>query len=527
MKYKVCILSAGVGSRMGSVTDHINKSLLPVNFKAVISHIIEKFDKDIEFVIAVGHNEDTVKDYISLAHPDRKFTYITVDNYIGPGSGPGYSLLQCKNELKCPFIFFTSDTLVLESIPEPSKNWFGVAPVKSTKEYCTVKVKNNLISQLDDKIVCDNKNAFIGLAGVYDFKDFFDALTENKEIKNNEIQVSNGFSKLIEKKLHPNSFTWFDTGTKEKYLETNKNFLGNTEKFDFTKADEFIYFVNNRVIKYFADETITKKRFERSNYLEGLCPKIENKLGKFYSYKLIDGQVVYDVLNTQVMNDFLMWAKQELWTKEKLNVSEQKEFDLACKKFYSDKTNLRLEKFYNKTGVVDSESTINGVNVPSLKDLFNKIDWENLYSGIPSNFHGDLQFDNVLYTKDKKSNLDKFVLIDWRQEFAGLTKYGDLYYDLAKMYGGLTISYKLIKQELFSFDMSGNKVFYKYEITNNLVESREKYEQFIIENGYDLKKVKLLTGIIFLNMSPMHNDPFDLMIYFMGKLTIHKALNEK
>jgi hypothetical protein len=28
-------------------------------------------------------------------------------------------------------------------------------------------------------------------------------------------------------------------------------------------------------------------------------------------------------------------------------------------------------------------------------------------------------------------------------------------------------------------------------------------------------------------MSPMHNDPFDLMIYFMGKLTIHKALNEK
>ena len=52
--YKVCILAAGVGSRIGDVTNNINKALLPVNFKAVISYIIEKFPKNIEIVIAVG-----------------------------------------------------------------------------------------------------------------------------------------------------------------------------------------------------------------------------------------------------------------------------------------------------------------------------------------------------------------------------------------------------------------------------------------------------------------------------------------
>jgi len=41
-KYEVCILAVGVGSRMGPLTQNINKAILPINFKAVISHIIEK-----------------------------------------------------------------------------------------------------------------------------------------------------------------------------------------------------------------------------------------------------------------------------------------------------------------------------------------------------------------------------------------------------------------------------------------------------------------------------------------------------
>lgn len=55
-----------------------------------------------------------------------------------------------------------------------------------------------------------------------------------------------------------------------------------------------------------------------------------------------------------------------------------------------------------------------------------KIDWDYLTEGTPSNFHGDFQFDNVLVTRDPVSNLEKFVLIDWRQDFGGSTKIGDL-----------------------------------------------------------------------------------------------------
>ena len=39
------------------------------------------------------------------------------------------------------------------------------------------------------------------------------------------------------------------------------------------------------------------------------------------------------------------------------------------------------------------------------------------------------------------SKKDKFYYIDWRDSFGGSTNGGDLYYDLAKFYGGLLIPY--------------------------------------------------------------------------------------
>lgn len=524
--YKLCILTAGSSTGISELTHSINKGILPINFKAVISHIIEKFPTDIETVIAVGHLKETVIDYLTLAHPERKFTFVEVDNFIGPGTGPGYSLLKCKEFLKCPFILYTADTIVLEDVPVPTYNWFGIAPVKNTEPYCTVKIKNNLIHQLDNKTKNDNKFAFIGLAGIKDYQIFFDALERNNEISTGEIQVSNGFSGLINHSLSPIGFTWFDTGTHENYTRTNKNFSGE-KKFDFSKGkgDEFLYFVNGRVVKFFADEKITENRHIRAEkHVNGLCPPIENRRGKFYSYNRVEGQVLYDVLNRQTVIDFLEWAHTHLWKKIELEGEELVKFEKACKDFYIEKSNKRLSMFYDKTGIEDKAININGVCVPPLSQLLSQVDWGMITAGIPSNFHGDLQFDNVLMTKDPSRDKEKFVLLDWRQDFAGLISYGDLYYDLAKLYGGTLISYQLIKDAMFSFDMSDGNVYYNYFIKNDLVEAREEFEEFIKNNGFDLRKVKIITAIIFLNMSPLHETPFDKLLYFMGRSMLYKLL---
>lgn len=525
--YKVCILTAGVMSRMGAYAEHINKALMPVNGKAVLSHIVEKFSADVEIVLAVGHKKETVVDYLALAYPERKFTFVEVDKYIGPGTGPGYSLLACKDYLQTPFVFFASDTIVLENIPAPDHNWFGVSPVKETERYCTVKIKNNLICQLDDKTKNDNKFAFIGLAGIKDYETFFAALEGNKEIIGGEIQVSNGFKKLIERQLAPVGFTWFDTGTEKSYSETDKNFSGSGFNFNKGRGDEFIYFVNSRVIKFFADSAIAANRSLRAKTcLDGLCPPIENQRPHFYSYKKVDGQALYTVLNAQIVKDFFRWAKAHLWKKRELSESQQAEFREACERFYRVKTMDRLRAFYEKTGVEDEAHFINGVATPPLTDLLARIDWHYITAGTPSNFHGDLQFDNVLVKRDEATHLNKFILLDWRHDFGGLTDTGDVYYDLAKLYGGMIISYQMIKDGHFSFDMSGSSVYYSFLVKNNLIEAREEYEAFLAQNNYDVKKIRLITALIFLNMAPMHHDPFDLMLYFLGKSMLYKSLKE-
>ena len=61
--FKVCILAAGVGSR-NLISKNTHKALLPINYKAVISHIIELYPKKTDFIIAVNHNANLIIDYL-------------------------------------------------------------------------------------------------------------------------------------------------------------------------------------------------------------------------------------------------------------------------------------------------------------------------------------------------------------------------------------------------------------------------------------------------------------------------------
>ena len=124
--YKVLITTSGVGSRLGQLTTFTNKCLVRVGKKPALSYIIEKYSEDVEVVVTLGYFGDQIKDFLTLSYPNRKFTFVTVDNYEGEGSSLGYSLLQAKNELQCPFIFHASDTIVSDEIKAPNHNWLGV-----------------------------------------------------------------------------------------------------------------------------------------------------------------------------------------------------------------------------------------------------------------------------------------------------------------------------------------------------------------------------------------------------------------
>jgi hypothetical protein len=103
---------------------------------------------------------------------------------------------------------------------------------------------------------------------------------------------------------------------------------------------------------------------------------------------------------------------------------------------------------------------------------------------------------------------------------------GDIYYDLAKLYKGIILSDELIQEGMFSFDMSGASIYYDHFLKNQLVEAKEEYELFLKESGFDLNKVKIITAIALLNMSPLHQEPFNFLIYYFGKSLLHKTLRQ-
>jgi NDP-sugar pyrophosphorylase family protein len=141
IEYKVLITTSGLGSRLGELTDYTNKSLIRVTDKPAISHIIESYPEDTKFVITLGHFGSHIKQFLQLAYPNRNFTFVEIDKYKGEGSSLGYSILKCKQELQCPFIFHASDTIIEKYNPEaPGHNYVICAHKKDSSQYRTVNL---------------------------------------------------------------------------------------------------------------------------------------------------------------------------------------------------------------------------------------------------------------------------------------------------------------------------------------------------------------------------------------------------
>ena len=166
---KFCILAAGKGTRNTSISG-LHKALLPLENKPVLSHIIEKLDSDVDIVIAVGYKSDQIKSYIAAVHSDRNVQFVDVDNYDGVGSGPGYSLLCCKDYLQEPFVFTSADTLVGGRLPimDINEDWLGCSFVEENDSinYCLV----NGSKYLDELYYGTGTKAYIGMAGVYNYE---------------------------------------------------------------------------------------------------------------------------------------------------------------------------------------------------------------------------------------------------------------------------------------------------------------------------------------------------------------------
>ena len=117
-------------------------------------------------------------------------------------------------------------------------------------------------------------------------------------------------------------------------------------------------------------------------------------------------------------------------------------FEKMCYDFYYAKTSNRVNQFLNQRNDDDRCHTINGELVDTIAVLLERFSSLGISTGIPSNFHGDFILENIVMKND-----GQFCLIDWRQDFAGSTEIGDVYYDLAKMLHNVEVNHDIVRKK--------------------------------------------------------------------------------
>jgi dTDP-glucose pyrophosphorylase len=512
---RVCILAAGRGTRSTVFGGHLHKALLPLGNRAVISHILDQFPSDTTFVVALGHQAAQVQGYLELAHGERSIEFVTVDNYDGPGSGPGYSLWCCRDQLREPFWFTACDTLVTDPIPPIGQGWLGVSLVDDPRLWCTVEVDGvGQVTQLHYKTPEGTQLAFTGIAAVVEPALFWSGL-RNAQLSQGEWQINSGLEALIPIGLETKALGWRDTGTDENYLKTLAHYPKN---FTFAgKSTDAIYLIDDTILKFFPDPEVARRRYTRGLAHRGLFAPVVGHHDQFFSYRFVPGRLVADDLDGPRAMALLEWLEDRFWRTVDV---EANQFRSMCRSFYIDKSLGRLSAYLKARDLLaEPPLRYRGRELASVSAVLEDMTSQFEDRAIPSTFHGDLHADNVIATQGE----EPFCLIDWRQDFGGNLKVGDRYYDLAKLLHTLTFSVEAMEQRRFEIARNPDgSIDAVNERSPQLIEAEEAFRTFC-RDRYDLPHVEAVEALTFINMAPLYDRELGDYLYHLGRVRLHRA----
>jgi len=513
----VLLTTSGTGSRLGNLTKHTNKSLIKIGEKLAICYIIDNYKDDTEFIITLGYYGNLVIDFLKLAYPSRKFTFVFVNPYDGAGSSLGYSMICAKEYLQKPFIFHCCDSLIFQPITEDDINMLYVIKGQDFMSYSSINISGEYVIRMNKKGVHDNDYIYTGISYIYNYSEFWSVIETlyNENPNNSSLSDINAIEKMIQKDIsikYRVLDSYYDTGNMKSYAKTVEAFKCKHSVIE--KNNESLCFFPDRVIKFCSDKDVNIKRVMRGNDLGHLVPKILNSTDNFIEMEYCEGTVLSEVSSYGEVKKLLNWAKEYLWINKLVN----EKFKESCRRFYLKKTEDRLKMlpFLNKEIHV-----INNINTGSINEILEKIDFEFLETDTFYRIHGDFILDNII-----KSVSGNFVLLDWRHEFDDQVFLGDIYYDLAKLRHNIIFNHKNINNNLYSIEIK-EKVVCDLKCNYFLVKQLDEFTEFLKQNNYSERKVRFITALIWLNMSPLYEGNLSKFLFYFGKLNLYLANQER
>lgn len=506
MNFDVIITCSGLGSRLKPITNYLNKALIKLGDKAIISHILESYPKNCRFIITIGYLGDQVMDYIDINHSDLNIEYVNVMPYEGEGSSLLYSLSRTFKLLDKPFVYNACDTYITGD-KKFETNTAIVAKTYIGNQYrkYTTNIENDPASV--------GELGYTGLCYIKDFEKFKEITYELLKTTKYDNNLSDAH--VIEK-MNMNFYetdNWIDIGNFIALEQAKKHFENKICVLE--KNDQETYLVDNKILKFFKNEQKVDKLYERAQELSNCVPKCYKK-GNFIYYNWIKGETLSKILKPKLLKEFLDWCEDNLWIPTD-NVDEN-----FFKDFYINKATNRVLQYienHNDLHNKDTYCRINFREVENILDLLSKIPDSYKNSCWYSRSHGDLVFENVIKTKTG------FKLIDWREGFEPC-RGSDMLYDIAKMKHNLYFDHDVIKNNgFFVKNMPHGAYLFDPGTPPENIELIKQLDNWCIDKKIDIKVIDLIVSLIQLSSSALHLGDEAPLLFYMGWYNLNKVIN--
>ncbi len=232
---KAVILAAGIGTRMGPLTENRPKVMLPIANRPLLEHIIVglKAGGIREFLLVVGYHKEKIIEYFGDGKKfGVKIGYIEQKQQKGTADAIGV----VKDLINERFLVANGDVLAgISDIKKMLKNdgevVLAAKRVSAPKEYGILNVRGKKVERIVEKP--KEPESDLANAGIYVFSpSIFEAIDRTKPSVRGEYEITESIQMLIDsgkKAGYVSLQKWQDIGFPWHLLETNEMMLNGGE----------------------------------------------------------------------------------------------------------------------------------------------------------------------------------------------------------------------------------------------------------------------------------------------------------
>ena len=507
----------------------IPTGMIPLRGRPMLERIADAYKGiDVTKVVAINESGDIIREYADRS----SYEWTVVD--VGNTASVGETVLRSLDRLsECPIhnsnLYINFADTFIEPIHHVSEgDYVSYTEENRSYRWTTFDIESGKINGVSEKyhsVEDDSYPTFVGQFGITDAKSFQEYL---KIAVGNKTGGLDSFYRGLMSYLSHREYSlyepeiWLDVGHLDTYHRATKEFL-NAREFNELVVNE------KNVITKRSDDTSTL--INEINWYNQIPNQLQPYLPRLYNWStdVQDTYVEMEYIGYPSMSDLQLYGSHgnHIWDNmfhrlfemlaefRQFNADKsQSAIQNSLKEIYLTKTQRRLDTLY-ESGCIDplfdsGSVRINGSSYPSVSTILDQLSDLVYSNGLIDRdqfnvIHGDLCFPNILY--DPRNGILK--LIDPRGEFGEFTIYGDPRYDVAKLRHSIVGHYEHLINGRFSTLYDPTSATIDYEIyTTEDQETRESHFDALLESqhGISLETVKLIEGLLFLSMVPLHAD---------------------